>query len=129
MMKPKKDIYCRILVVDDDYHVALMIKAYCKMKNVDIDIAHSCSEAIYQSSLNSYSLIMMDLNLSDGLGTEIIPEIQQSQNDATILLMTGDCQGVASGIMEEMGIQYYLAKPFGIKDLSTAIGLSKQPVQ
>ena len=79
-----------IMVLEDieatgDWMKALLLKTF---PDVTVIVCHTLAEAREQSGKQSLALALLDLNLPDGSGLEIIPLIRQQNPETRIIVMT-----------------------------------------
>jgi len=106
-----------ILVADDD---KAMLNIYTRIfSNTDysISLASSFAEAAGLINLNNYDLLITDLMLQDGLGTDLIKMFKKKRGGARSLLVTGSVAELAPEQLPEM----YLEKPFRLEVFMAAV--------
>jgi DNA-binding NtrC family response regulator len=106
-----------ILVADDD---KAMLKIYTRMfSNTDhtISLASSFAEAVGLINSNNYDLLITDLMLGDGLGTELIKIFEKKRDGAKSLLVTGS---VAELDPKQLPFVYF-EKPFKFEIFMAAV--------
>lgn len=97
-----------ILVADDD---TAMLNIYTRIfsdTDYTISLASSFAEAAGLINSNNYDLLITDLMLGDGLGTELIDIFKKKRDSAKTLLVTGSVAGLAPEVLPEV----YFEKPF-----------------
>ncbi len=104
-----------ILVVDDSPTMRRMVMASLRaVGNVRFYEAESGLEAIEKLSLSSVDLIMLDLNMPDMHGMEVLKFVRSHQRYAKlpviILTTRGDEESRTTAI--EAGASLYMTKPF-----------------
>lgn len=107
----------RILVADDD---GFMRKIYSRLfANTDysVSLASSFTEAAGLINSNDYDLLITDLMLQDGLGTELIKIFEKKRDGAKSMLVTGS---VAELTTEQLPSVYF-EKPFKSEALLAAV--------
>lgn len=106
-----------ILVADDD---KAMLNIYTRIfLNTDytISLASSFSEAARLIHSGDYDLLITDLLLGDGLGTELIKMFEKKRDGAKSLLVTGS---VAELVPEQLP-EVYFEKPFNLEVFMAAV--------
>jgi len=106
-----------ILVADDD---KAMLNIYTRLfSNTDytLSLASSFSEAARLINTSDYDLLITDLILGDGLGTELIKMFEKKRNGAKSLLVTGSVAELAP----EQLPRVYFEKPFRIEVFMAAV--------
>jgi DNA-binding response OmpR family regulator len=118
----------RILVVEDEQDLASAIADSLRRDGYAIDIAPTAMSAMSLTSVNSYDVVCLDLNLPDGDGLDVCRQVladpARSYDVAPapkILMLTarGGVDDRIRGLDE--GADDYLVKPFSLGELSARI--------
>jgi len=115
----------KILIVDDSPTMRRMVKASLQhLKSVSFDEAGSGLEAIEHLALAPVSLIILDLNMPDMHGLEVLKFVREHRvyRDVPILILT--TKGDESSRAETLaaGASLYLTKPFDPQTLVARAG-------
>jgi response regulator of citrate/malate metabolism len=104
----------RVLVVDDDYRVAdLHAQMVSKVSGFAVaGVAHSAAEARSMVASEQPDLVLLDMYLPDGLGTELVPEL-----GTDVLMVTADSDAASVRMALGVGVVNYLVKPFPASQL------------
>src|SRR5215475_3269281 len=111
----------RILVVEDEPRVARFLAKGLRERSYAVDIARDGELALYQTEINDYDLIILDVMLPGKDGFEICRELRERLIKTPILMLTARdavddrVQGLDSGADD------YLTKPFEFKELLARI--------
>ena len=112
------EISPRILVVEDELHLANGIKLNLELEGYKVDVAPTV-RAARQCLVGEqpYSLIILDVMLPDMDGMEFCESIRGSGNRVPILMLTalGDARDRVRGL--RAGADDYLPKPFDLDEL------------
>lgn len=120
----EKKIIERILLVDDSKTLAKLISLKVKSElNVEIDVAYSLSEAELFTKKYSYTLAILDLNLPDAPGGEIV-DAMLKKNIPSIVL-TGSVDKEFRKAMLKKDIIDYVHKG-GLHDIDYVIDMIKR---
>ncbi len=105
-----------ILVLEDDPLFSRRLKGFLEKANADVAQAKSLSEARNLLREMPFDAVLLDLNLPDGSGMDLLREGLFSANTA-VVVMTAE-EGIASAIEAmRLGAADYLAKPFDLDEL------------
>jgi len=109
---PKK----HILIVEDDPHIADLIRLYTEKEGWDSAIAENGAEAL--SLLKSYpaELIVLDIMLPDMDGIEVLREVRKEQS-VPVIFLTAKSEEIDKILGLELGADDYVTKPFSPKEL------------
>ena len=107
-----------ILVIEDEEIIQDAIK---ELLSCDTIRAHSVAEALAVKGLDQLDLVLVDKNLPDGSGLDIIRKLKILEPDLEFVIMTG-FPSVRSAIEAiEVGALDYIPKPFDSNDLTLKV--------
>ena len=109
----------KILVVDDEIEICLLVTRYLTKMGFDASYAQSISEALAKTAAVSYDLLFIDLNLSDGSGYDLIHMLQESKISAKIITISA-YDGERQKALQK-GATLFMAKPFTKKSISESL--------
>ena len=109
----------RILLIEDDYALALGIEFSLKSEGFEVEVVHCLSDA--DEKLNNINLILLDVMLPDGNGYEYCEKLRRREIDVPIIFLTAmsDEVNVVQGL--DRGGDDYITKPFGVKELISRV--------
>ncbi|WP_347723516.1 response regulator transcription factor [Lysinibacillus capsici] len=103
----------RILVVDDEEILRMLIRETLEDLEFDIDEAEDGEEALKKMMESSYDLMILDYMMPNLTGIEVIellpPEIKMSM---PILMLTAKSQESDRQKVFDLGVDYFMSKPF-----------------
>jgi two-component system OmpR family response regulator/two-component system response regulator QseB len=115
----------RILVVEDDTGIALGLKSNLQQRGYAVDVCGTLRSAWAALRSEAFDLVLLDLGLPDGDGSQLVQRIRQApavpgglpDTLTPVLIMTARDQ-VADRILGlNMGADDYLVKPFDLDEL------------
>lgn len=111
----------RILLVEDDPTTSKSISMMLVHANLNVYSTDLGEEGIDLAKLYDYDLILLDLNLPDMTGYEVLRQIRMARIDTPILILTGtdDTDSKLKGF--GFGADDYLTKPFHREELVARI--------
>lgn len=111
----------RILLVEDEPRMANVIAKGLREQSYAVDVAEDGEAGLYQSSINDYDLIVLDVLLPHRDGYEVCRELR-TRGDATPILMLTARATVDDRLTGfEAGADDYLTKPFSFRELLARI--------
>lgn len=111
----------KILLAEDELKLAKVIKEELTRNNYKVDIALNGNEASTLFAQNSYSLIIIDINLPNKNGIQLCKEIREKNKKMPILILTAIGQIQDKVIAFEAGADDYMVKPFHFDELFARI--------
>ncbi len=102
----------RILVVDDEPSVCLLISELMKSEGYSVDTAASIDEASRLLESVSFHLFVLDKNLPDGSGIDLLKRRREAGDETPAVVITG--YPSAETVMDALtaGASDYISKPF-----------------
>lgn len=106
-----------ILVVEDDISFSVMLKTFLTRKQFDVTTVQNVAKAKAALSNKKYDLILSDMRLPDGEGTELLAWMQIEKIIIPLIVMTSyaEIQSAVSAIKQ--GASDYIAKPLKPEEL------------
>ena len=107
----------KVLVVEDDRRLGQFLKQGLTEKTYTVTLTRSCREANDAMVETKYDVIVLDLNLPDGDGLDLIREWRASGlNEPVLILSARDTlEDRIRGL--DVGSDDYLPKPFSLEEL------------
>jgi putative two-component system response regulator len=104
----------RILIVEDDMPVAMMIAYLLTRAQCEVAFAHTAKKGIKLAEEGSFDLITLDVDLPDGNGFKICSRLKRHPRlrDTPIIFLSARCliEDQQHGL--ELGAADYITKPF-----------------
>ena len=109
----------KVLAVDDEPDVLLIIKTGLEMEGYDVVTATDGEEALASAREEKPDLILLDVMMPKLDGFEVLAKLKEDEATATIpvIMLTGlsDRGKIQKALIS--GIQWYVVKPFDFDDL------------
>ncbi|PIY80339.1 MAG: DNA-binding response regulator [Candidatus Pacebacteria bacterium CG_4_10_14_0_8_um_filter_42_14] len=111
----------KILAIEDDRELATNLKLSLQKEGFVVDTSRSKEDGLTNIEVNEYDCVVLDINLPDGNGFEILKELRNSKNKTPIIIVT------ARGLTEDkikglnLGADDYLPKPIDSNELIARI--------
>lgn len=111
----------RILVVDDDRAILKLITRVLRDESYAVDAASTGEEARTLALVNEYDGIILDLQLGDRHGFEILQELRRNGRPTPVLLYSGraDTETIVRGL--DAGADDYVVKPVSNEELRARV--------
>lgn len=110
----------RLLVVDDEAQIVMALTRGLQREGYDIDVSRNGLDAVSLAASGAPDLIVLDLNLPDIDGLEVLRRIR-SWSAVPVLILSGDGEEERKiGALDE-GADDYLEKPFSLGELRARV--------
>ena len=111
----------RILLVEDEKHLAEAVSQILKKQNYTVDMVHDGEDGLDCALAGIYDVIILDIMLPKMSGLEILKTIREEKILTPVLLLTakGEIQDRVKGL--DSGADDYLSKPFATEELLARI--------
>jgi len=111
----------RLLLVEDAADVAEAIVASFARRGEAIDHVPSVAEASETLAVQDYDVVILDINLPDGAGTEVLRALRRARDATPVLMLTARI-GVDDRVAAlDTGADDYLIKPFDLRELEARV--------
>lgn len=104
-----------ILIVDDEKQIRRFLRTGLSVHGYDVIEAESGAEALRQASTQSPDLVVLDLQLGDMDGLDVLQRIRE-WSSLPVLILSVRNREVEKVKALEMGADDYITKPFGIAE-------------
>ena len=118
---PVKTINEQILVVDDDQAIRWTLREALQSWGFEPVEAGTVAEAVRQFKAESPAAVLLDIDLPDGSGLDVLREIKHENPDVIVIMITGNVQ-VENTISALRGGAYdFIAKPIVLEELRVTL--------
>ncbi len=107
----------RILVVEDDPHIAEIVSDGLTDAGYGVTVARDGEEGFLDARLNTYDLVVLDLTLPRMDGLEVARRLRAAGVVTPILMLTARAREGETIAGLDAGADDYLIKPFGLGEL------------
>ena len=107
----------KILVVEDELEMLESIERVLKQEKAVVEKATNLNDALDKALIYEYDCILLDINLPDGSGLELLQELKkQNKSDGVLILSArNSLDDKLEGL--NLGADDYLTKPFHFSEL------------
>ncbi len=119
----------RVLVVEDNHEVALMVTASIKTLGAEIDVLDvpSAEEALLISTSLPVDLVVLDIRLPGMSGLEMVTKLRKRKPETKIILVTGVEDEEIRQQVSEAGAEAFFFKPIAITTFLDVVKRSLWP--
>jgi two-component system, OmpR family, alkaline phosphatase synthesis response regulator PhoP len=118
-----ENLRSKILVVEDESHIAFGIKFNLEAEGFQVFIAEDGPSALkmIEDPANSFELIILDLMLPGMSGYAVCRQLRESGNDVPILMLSARSLAEDRTQGFNVGANQYLTKPFDLDELISRV--------
>ena len=111
----------QLLIIEDDIGLNQGLSKALKADDRQIISCHDLKAAREQLLCGSVSLILLDINLPDGSGLELLREVKENMPGVPVILLTANDTDldIVDGL--ERGADDYITKPFSLSVLRARV--------
>lgn len=107
----------RILVVDDDEGLLILMAETLRAEGYTVDTAASCREAAAQIEAHRPDLMLLDLKLQDAAGPALVEQLTRREPPVPFVVVTGQGDEKAAVAVMKQGSRDYIVKDTAMLDL------------
>jgi DNA-binding NtrC family response regulator len=118
----------RVLIIDDERPVLMTLEALLKRHGYDVDTAGTASQGVKLLKSNLPSLVLLDLQLPDGNGLEMLDRIKTELSKVQVIILTAH-DSLHNAIESiKRGAFHFISKPYAPEELLSLVekALEKQ---
>jgi two-component system, NtrC family, response regulator PilR len=107
----------RILVVDDEADLRELLEITLLKMGLDVDSSGTVAQARELLARHQYALVLTDMRLPDGLGLELVREVNANHKNTPIAVVTAYGSAENAVVALKAGAFDYVTKPVVLEDL------------
>src|SRR3982751_6763560 len=118
----------RVLIIDDERPVLMTVEALLKRRGYHVDAAATAAQGLKLLKSNSPSLVLLDLQLPDAHGLEMLDRIKTELPKAQVIILTAH-DSLHNAIESiKRGAYHFISKPYAAEELLSLVekALEKQ---
>lgn len=112
----------KVLIVDDDANMRESIADNLEVSGYDVSQAASGAEAVAAVKAQFFDVILMDYNLTDATGIDVIKQIRTINTESQILMLTAHASLDTAVKAIQESVADFLSKPVDFDRLKHSIG-------
>jgi len=111
----------KILIIEDDNILATNLKSTLQKEGFVVDSSLSVEAGFEQIEINKYDCIVLDINLPDGSGFDVIRDLRKRNDNTPVIIVTarGQIEDKVKGL--DLGADDYVPKPVDSNELISRI--------
>ncbi len=111
----------KIMVVDDDVSISLLIKDFFTKKGYEVITADNGEEALEKLSKEHPIIVLLDVRLPGMDGILILKRIREIDDKVGVIMVTGIKDDEVLEEAKKLGAYEYIVKPFDLDYLETCV--------
>ncbi|MFK0525139.1 response regulator transcription factor [Paenibacillus illinoisensis] len=111
----------RILIAEDEVHLAEAVSQILKKNNYSVDMVHDGRSGLDYALSGIYDLLLLDIMMPEMDGISVLRKLRSEGNHTPVILLTakGELSDKVTGL--DCGADDYIAKPFATEELLARI--------
>jgi DNA-binding NtrC family response regulator len=110
-----------VLIVDDEKNILITLSRALRVEGYDVDVAGSGKLGLERAKTKSYDAILLDVQLPDIDGLEVLRQIRVDREDVPVLVMSGHGSIDTAVAATRSGAHDFLEKPIGSERLLVSL--------
>lgn len=123
----------KILLVEDDVAFCNMLQTFLSKKGFEVTAAYTLKTAFEKMQTTNFDLILSDIRLPEGEGTDLLKEVVSKKKSSSVILMTGYAEINKAVEAMKIGAFDYISKPVSpellLETISAALENKNTPNQ
>ena len=111
----------KVLIVEDDKRLSCQIEECLTSDNLSIERAETALDALQLLGYSSFDVVILDWNLPDMQGIELLREFRKNGGQTPVLMLTGMNRTDDKVLGLGAGADDYLTKPFEMRELQARV--------
>lgn len=112
---------CRILVVDDEESMCLLLRKALEKENYSVTTVGTGGDALKEVESGDYSVVILDLKLPGMDGMTCLKSIKDIDSSVPVVMITAHGSKQTAFDALERGAYDYFSKPFDINEMRTVV--------
>ena len=101
----------RILIIDDDLDMCLLLSKFLVKKGFEAEVAHNASKGVAKFTESFYDIVLCDFRLGDRDGKDVLLKIKEQNPQTIVIIITGYSDIKTAVDVIKLGAFDYITKP------------------
>lgn len=111
----------RVLVVDDDAEVRVLLASTFRQEGLSVDLAGGGAEAIDLLAAGSYAVVVLDLVMPQVDGFAVLDHLQSRDGAAPVVIVVTGAEEQIVSRLDPRIVHGIIRKPFDARELSNIV--------
>lgn len=111
----------KLLIVDDEVDVREFAKRFFVKRRIDVFTAGGGCEALKIIEQNNPDLVLLDIQMEELSGIEVLRKLREEQNDIKVIMVTGTEDPAIIDEADSLGVKGYIHKPLVLEELEKIV--------
>lgn len=119
----------RILVVDDELEVRLVLREFLSGRGYDVQLAESGMRALEIAAEFNPQVVLLDVMMPKMDGVETLRQLLEARPGLSVIMVTANSDVGTTSKLLALGAADYIPKPFDLDYLDQAISIQVSAAQ
>jgi len=119
VQEPSRGMKKNVLIVDDEPEICLLLQAILAKQGIAAISANSLAQARQNLQQGNYDGVFLDVNLPDGKGYELIPELKVGYPKIRVIVISAMDQERTNAM--QAGTHLFLPKPLDLRTILASL--------
>lgn len=111
----------RLLMIEDNRALAESVRRGLEKEGFAVDAVYTGADGEEMAQVNRYDVILLDLNLPDGDGIEILKSLRNRSDETPVIIATARDRVDQRALGLDFGADDYVTKPYELLELRARI--------
>ena len=111
----------KVLIVDDQVGIRVLLQEVLKKEGYDICVAGSGIEALEKLNTQSFDALLIDMKLPGMTGVEVLEQLGDKRLHMHLMLMTAYGENALIERAKSLGVHHFFTKPFNIHEVRETV--------
>ncbi len=111
----------KLLIVDDESDIREFAKRFFLKRNIEVFTASGGIEALDIIEKENPDLVLLDVNMEQTSGVEVLKKLRERKNDVKVIMVTGVEDESVINEVNSWGVRGYIHKPLVLEELEKIV--------
>lgn len=111
----------KLLIVDDEADIREFASHFFSKRGIEVFTSAGGNDALAIAEKERPDLILLDVNMEEMTGVEVLKELRGKGNDVKVLMVTGNEEESIISEANSWGIRGYIHKPLVLEELEKIV--------